>query len=349
MGKLILILSLSVNILLWSCNKNDPGPVIEKNGPFPDGNGVFILNEGNFSAGNGSLSFYSYDSSKIYNNIFFSVNSRPLGDVPNSMIISGDKAYIVVNNSGTIEVIEKKTASSLKTIGGFVSPRNMLLISSSKAYVSSMYSDKVAILNMQTNSISGYIAIRRTSEAMLLKGEKAYISCWVSGKDIMIIDTKTDKVIDSVEVGHEPESMVLDKANRLWVLCSGGYSGQYNAELIAINTTTDEIEKRLVFPSTISYPSSLQINKTADTIYYIDGAIWRMDIASSSLPVQPFLPSSGRLYYKMGIDPVKGEIFVTNAIDYVQRGYLLRLKANGSLIDSTKADIIPGSLCFKLN
>jgi hypothetical protein len=165
----------------------------------------------------------------------------------------------------------------------------------------------------------------------------------------MIINTKTDKVIDSVEVGHEPESMVLDKNNKLWVLCSGGYSGQYNAELIAINTTTDEVDKRLVFPSKTSYPSSVQLNKTGDTLYYIDGAIWRMDIASSLLPVKPFFPASGRLYYKMGIDPVKEEIFITNAIDYQQKGYVLRLKTNGSLIDSSKADIIPGSLCFKLN
>lgn len=350
MKQLIVILTFSLSLLLCSCIKNDPGPVInDKTGACLNGKGVFVLNEGNFTEGNGSLSFYSYDSSKLYNNIFFSVNSRPLGDVPNSMIISGDKAYIVVNNSGKIEVVDKNTIRSLKTVNGLISPRNILIINSDKAYVSSLYSSEIAILNLQTNSISGQIDIRRSSEAMLLKGEKAYISCWSSGNEIMIINTKTDKIIDSVEVGHEPESMVLDKENSLWVLCSGGYTGEYNAELISINTMTDEIDKRLVFPSRISYPSSLHINKTCDTIYYIDQAIWKMDISSSSLPVQPFIPASGRLYYKLGVDSVRREIFVTNAVDYQQRGYLLRFTVNGSLVDSSRADIIPGSLCFKLN
>jgi len=350
MKQFFFILFCSVSILVCSCTKNDSGPVInDTTRLYLNGKGVFVLNEGNFSAGNGSLSFYSYDSSKLYNNVFYNVNSRPLGDVPNSMIISGNRAYIVVNNSGKIEVVDKNTICSLKTISGLVSPRNILLINTDKAYVSSLYSGKVTILNLQTDSISGYIDIRRSSEAMLLKGEKAYISCWSSGKEIMIINTKTDKVIDSVEVGNEPESMVLDKTNRLWVLCSGDYMGQFDRELVAINTTTYEIDKRLVFSSKNYSPSSLQINKTGDTIYYIDRDIWRMDISSSSLPVQSLIPASGRLYYKMGVDPVRGEIFVTNAVDYQQRGYVLRFMANGSLIDSSRADIIPGSFCFKQN
>jgi hypothetical protein len=74
-----------------------------------------------------------------------------------------------------------------------------------------------------------------------------------------------------------------------------------------------------------------------------------MDIASSSLPAQPFIRSDGRLFYKMDVDPVKGDVFVTNAVDYQQRGYLLRFTAKGAVIDSSKADLIPGSLCFKLN
>jgi DNA-binding beta-propeller fold protein YncE len=216
MKRIKIIILMGLLVFFSSCTKTDPGPVIEDStGLYLKGKGVFIVNEGNFMAGDGSLSFYSYDSSRIYNNIFFSINDRPLGDVPNSMVISGDKAYIVVNNSGKIEVADKNTLHSLKTISGLVSPRNILLINSSKAYVSSLYSKTLMILNLQSNTVSGNINIGRSSEAMVLRGEKAYIACWSSGKEIMVINTNTNKVLDSLEVAPEPERMVVDKNNKL--------------------------------------------------------------------------------------------------------------------------------------
>jgi hypothetical protein len=104
------------------------------------GGGVFILNEGNFRGNNGSLSFYSYDSIKIFNDIYYTVNGQTLGDVPNAMVIKGDKAYIVVNNSGKVEVIDQTTIQSKATIKGLISPRNLAVINDNKAYVSSLYS-----------------------------------------------------------------------------------------------------------------------------------------------------------------------------------------------------------------
>jgi len=152
----ILFLLFTTTILLLSCTKNSD----DHDGSFLSGNGVFIINEGNFMGGNGSLSFYSYDSLKIYNNIFLNANGRPLGDVPNSMVISGERIYIVVNNSGRLEVVNKNTLESVKTITGLKAPRNISIISSTKAYVSSIYSDSVAIIDLSANSISGYINIR---------------------------------------------------------------------------------------------------------------------------------------------------------------------------------------------
>jgi YVTN family beta-propeller protein len=348
--KIFQVLIFTLPFILASCNKNDPDPVIEFDGPlYLKGEGVFIVNEGNYLAGNGSLSFFSYDSLKMYNNVFTAINNRPLGDVPNSMILSSDKGYVVVNNSGSIEVTDRNTVKSSATFTGLNSPRNILKISNQKAYVSSMYSERIAVLDLISNTVSGYINIRRSSEAMLLAGKKVYVSNWISGNEIMIINALTDKVTDSIEVGNEPESMVLDKYNKLWILCSGGYSGLYFPELVSVNTATDEIDKRIAFQSKSIYPTSLQINKTRDTLYYIERSLWKMPVTSSSLPDGPFVRSSGRLFYKMGVDPVNGQIFATNAVDYQQKGYVIRISPKGLVIDSMKTDIIPGSLCFKRN
>lgn len=346
-NRTILTASLIV-LFIYSCSRfeNDaPDPYAGK--PFLKGNGAFVINEGNFMAGNGSLSYFSNDSVRIFNNLFTSANGRPLGDIPYSMVIHDEKIYIIINNSGKIEIADLHDMQSLGTIKELNSPRNMLVINQDKAYVTSLFSNDITIINLRTNKVSGKINIRRSSEAIVMLGNNAYISCWSSGREVMVVNTLTDHVIDSVEVGSEPESMVLDKEKKLWVLCSGGYTGQYFPELLSINTSTWKVEKRFTFTSKTLYPSSLAINPTGDTLYYIGGSIWKMSIKASLLPVNPFIRAKGRLFYKIGVEPGTKRIFATNAVDYQQKGYLLRYNAGGILIDSAKADIIPGSICYK--
>lgn len=347
MSRIKILILMVVCITALSCKKSqtplDPNSVAGE----IEGEGVFIINEGNYLAGNGSLSFYSYSSSKIYNDLFAIANGRPLGDVPNSMIISGNRGYIVVNNSGTIEVVDRNTLVSVKTISGLNSPRNMLVVNSSRAYVSSLYSNSLSIIDLSNNSVSGSINIGHTSEAMQLYGNKAFVSCWAGGKNIMVINTATDKVTDSIIVAAEPESMVLDKNNRLWVLCNGGWARLNYANLMVINTATYAIEKQFVFPTKTLSPTNLQINSTRDTLYFVENGIWRMGIQSSALPDKPFKQTPGRQINKLGVDFRNGRIFYTDAMDYQQKGYVLQLSTGGYPRDSCRADIIPGSLCFK--
>lgn len=58
-------------------------------------------------------------------------------------------------------------------------------------------------------------------------------------KDVIKVDTETDKVVDSLSVTRQPNSMVLDKNGKLWVLSDGGYAGspygQDQATLIRID------------------------------------------------------------------------------------------------------------------
>lgn len=333
-----------LTFMFVSCTKQ---PVIPPNN-ISIGGGVFVLNEGNFNSGNGSLSFFSYDSMKIYNNLFYEVNGRPLGDVPNSMIINADKAYIVVNNSGKIEVVDKLTLGWKATITGLISPRNMAIVNDNKAYVSSLYSDSVAIIDLSSNSVSGYINMRRSSESIIVSGSRAYISNWMGGDEVMVINTLIDKVVDSIKVGIEPESMVIDRYRRIWVLCNGGWTRENYAELDIISTLNNSVEQNFIFPSKEDNPSCLQIDGFGQTLYYLENGVRKMDINSINLPTTTLITESEENFYKMTVNPVNGDIFVTDAADYMQNGFLLHYQNDGSFIKKYTAGIIPGSMCLNL-
>jgi len=245
--------------------------------------------------------------------------------------------------------VERTTLKSVKTIRELDSPRNFLVINQNKAYVTSLWSKKITVIDLNNYTVKGYIDIRRSSEAIALVQNKVYVSCWSSGDEIMVIDPVNDRVTDSIKVGNEPESMAVDKNQRLWILCTGGYTGLNYAKLICINTLTDVTEKVFQFPMKTLSPSSLCINGTGDTLYYIERGIRRMSISDTELPSAYFVPAAGRLFYKLAPDRHTKGLFATNAVDYQQNGYLLRINSKGEVTDSARAGIIPAAICYNRN
>ena len=344
MKKTILIASLY--LLANSCLK-DTNPIIDFEDSFLSGPGFYIVNEGNFRSGNGSLSFFSYDSLKLFNHVFQEVNKRPLGDIPYSINIQGGKAYIVVNNSGKIEVADRNNMTSAATIDGLNAPRYIAFISDVKAYVTSLYSDSITVIDLATSTISGYIDIKHTSESIVTHFTTAYVANWAGGNKIMVINTNNDQVGDSIEVGMEPESMVIDANGMLWVLCNGGWKRDHFAELIGINTLNNTIEKRFTFPAITDSPTCLQINSEGETLYYLMNGVRRMSTSATGLPSGIFIPKVNYNFYKMAINLRNNEIFVTDAADFQQKGNVLRYNNEGALISVMQADIIPGGMCYK--
>ena len=335
--KFLVRLAIIIAPLITSCGylNDEPDPL------FPGGDGFFILNEGNFMTGNGSLSFYSYETSEIYNDLFTAKNDRALGDVPTYITNDSEKGFIIVNNSGTIEVINMLTLKSLAMIAGLNSPRQMVIYRS-KGYVSSLTSEEITVIDLENLNVEGAVDIGCSSEAMVISGKKLFVANWAGGDKIVVIDLETDQVIKSIATGLEPESMTLDKNGMLWVLCTGGYMNEEVPCLIKINTASLVVESELQFRTVSDNPSSLAMNPAGDTLYYLDEGIRRIPVTATQLPAEPLVPSGGRLFYRLTVSPYRGMICVTDAIDYQQKGDLLIYNNKGILLDTEQAGIIPG-------
>lgn len=340
-------------IFILSCSKDKEfGEVNTENTDYIYGKGVFIVNEGNYTNGNGSVSFYNFFTNKIYNGIFDAANKRPLGDVPVSMEIINGLIYVVVNNSGKIEVINPDDFKSVKTINGFTSPRFILAIDNNKAYVSDLRSNFISVIDLETNTITKKIYCGKSTDRMVKYNNKVFVCSWseyylkAPNNTVQVIDAVTDQLIDSVMVGKEPNSMVLDKQNRLWVLSSGGYNNEEIPELNCINTNSLQVEKKILFANKYLSPVSICINQSKDSLWYINNNIYCISINDNQLPVTPVIYKKNRLFYSMEVNAPSSELIISDAIDYNQNGYVYRFMSNGTVIDSLRAGIIPGYFCF---
>jgi len=330
---------------LFACRKDKPEDLVQP--PISIGaNGVYITNEGNFMFGNGKVSYYDPTQATVTEDLFQPANSRPLGDVCQSMCLFNGKAYLIINNSNKIEVVNSNTFVSTAIISGFTSPRYFLPVSNNKAYVTDFTSNNIAIVDLSNNTISGNIPCSGWTEELVLAYGKAFVTNQKRDK-IYVINTADDILTDSIGVGYASNSIVEDKNGRLWVMCGGKQTNSINASLHRINPVTNIVEQTFTFPNSSDSPWRLQINGTNDTLYFLNNGVYRMPINSTSLPAASFISQGSNNFYGLGIDPTSSIIYVADAVDYVQRGVIYCYKTDGTLINTFLAGIIPGDFYFK--
>jgi len=346
-------------LLFTSCSESPVDTVFFN---FEGERGVYIVNEGNFMYGNSSLSFYNPDTKRVYNQVFQARNGVPLGDVAQSMTIWNKLAFIVINNSGKIYIIDSGTGEYKGQISGLSSPRYVHIINENKAYVTDLYSRKITIFNPTTFKITGSIPVRNSksefsqhpTEQMIQFTNRIFTNCWSYDNKILIINSDTDQLIDSIEVFKQPNSMVMDRFNKIWILSDGGFEGSpfgnEQAGLMEIDAETYEIERSFRFYKN-DRPLNLCINPTGDTLYFLNKHVWKMAVSEKRLPEKPFIFSQyAGLYggfYSLAIDPLNKDIYVGDAIDHRQNGFAYRYNNSGKLIDSFKVGISPGDFAFK--
>ena len=349
-----------MRVLLWGtlavaggCMKYGPIPEEDFSYPTPPGEvpeGVFIVCEGNFMYGNATLSFYLPSTGELQNEIFARANGMKLGDVAQSMTIHDWTAYVVVNNSGVIFGIDPVTFRIRRVIRGIGSPR-YIWFRGGKAYVTSLYEPRIAVVDVATASVESYIDTpgHTSTEQMVAFGDTLFVSCWSYDDTVLMVDLVAGEVAGEIKVRSQPRQMALDGAGKLWVLTDGGY-GEGAAPgppaLYRIDAASGRIEREFVFRMGDT-PRGLCVGAAGDTLYFLNGAVWRMDTEADELPQHPFVPASNTIYYALGVDPHRGDVYVGDAIDYQQQGVVYRFAPDGRGLDTLKVGITPTAFCFR--
>lgn len=347
------------SLLMLSCMDYGPRDLEKLNCP---GRGVFIMNEGNFQYGNASLSYYNPETRRVEQEVFVRANGIPLGDVAQSMIIRGNLGYVVVNNSGVVFALDINTFEVKGWIKGLTSPRYIHFLSDEKAYITDLYAKAITIVNPKTFQIIGKIDVnnheskfyQHPTEQMVQYKNFVFTNCWSYDNKILVIDANTDLVVDSITVCKQPIGLVLDKNNQIWTVNDGGYTGSPYGEVIPglykIDAETRQVVDSILFDYG-DHARGICLNPAGDTLYYINKSVYRLPVDAArplEMSLEKFYENEkGNHVYGLSVDPTTSEVYIADAIDYVQSGIIYRFTPQGQPIDTFRVGITPGAFCFK--
>lgn len=320
--------------------------------------GLFIVSEGNYTYGNASLTYYDTDTRRVENEVFVRRNGFRLGDVAQSMTVHGGRAYITVNNSSVVFVIDPATFEYAGKITNLVSPRYVHVVNDEKAYISDMYSPSITVFDPGTLEITGSIptdlgGLRKkfpSTEQMLGWGGYVFTNCWSYDNRLLVIDAAKDEVTESIETGKQPNAMVLDRNGMIWVLSDGGGEdnpiGHEAPSLRGIDAATRTVKRIFEF-RTGERAAVIAIDGEGRTLYILKDHIWKMDVDAEIFPDEPFIRNTtGNYWYDIAVDPRTSEIYLADAVDKVQPGTVYRYSPTGVQVDKFRVGVIPGNFCF---
>lgn len=342
---------------------DDPQPLPDDSVPAVTIGGMLVLNEGTFTYANSSLTYYNPETDSVANYVFFNTNGAPIGDVGQSLALIEDKLFIVVNNSNYIYKVDANTfkcdLDNPYQITDFYSPRYMLPVAPNKAYVSDIIGTDLWIINPQTMTHTGTIPMGKSTENMVMVGNEVYVSNWskyyVEGMEnntVQVVDANTDTKIAEITVGKEPNIMVVDKNNKVWVLCEGAIwdADPGQPELWKIDPVTKQATLMASFTETTL---NLAIDPTGSYLYYVRGGDWstsgdlhRVSIDNPTEEDGFVIPSEGRMFYKVFVNPNNGDIYMSDSKNYVVDGTVYRYASDGTLLKSFDAGICPAYMLF---
>lgn len=312
--------------------------------------GVFILNEGGFTYGNASLSFYNEQNGEIVNNVFQLVNNFALGDVCHSIYSTVNEAFVVVNNSQKIEVIDLETFERKRTISGLVSPRYVFPITDSTLLVSDFLSNELVLINHYTACIEQTIPVNGWTEEILKIGSKYYVlertPTGVANEfaNLIVFDANLN-IVNRIELPIESQDMVVDENNNIWVLSAGSEINNVLPTLICVDVSSEEVIKTLAFPNWTNAPLNLVSDYVGAKLYYSKGSdIYELNIDDDTLPISAYFVTTAQNIYALSIPTSSNNIYVSDAKNYVQNGQILVYSSQGVLLNNMEVGVIPSKV-----
>lgn len=333
-----------ISIMLASCGDDemtkDPGTMSEEQ---TYDNGVLIVNEGPFMGGSGTLDFYDRDKDTLLRNVYSSVNEGQfIGSILQSVTVIGDNAYLVVNNSAKIEVVDAETMEYKNTISGVNNPRYIVALNNNEAVVSEWgvnnENGQLKKINLLTMEIIDSVAVNGP-EQMVVSDSKIYVanSGGIGESDKVTVHGFDLTQQSEIMVGKRTIDMVEDVNGAVWVLSGGSFVTSDGASICRIVDGVSNFCKGLS-----GFPSDLIVNASGDNLYYVeDGQVKRLEVNNEA---EDFVVNANitGFIYGLGYDGEENELYIGTTPDYSSESTTFVRSTNGDLRELTTGILTNG-------
>ena len=378
--KYLLLPILLVAAALAGC-REDEVVVPAEYEPIPDApaadtdiRGFYLVNEGNMGSNKCTLDYYDYLTGVYARNIYAERNPnvvKELGDVGNDIGIYGSKLYVVVNCSHKVEVLDARSGVRIGQVD--IPNCRYVRFHRGKAYVSSYVgpvqlgadAPKGAVYQVDTLSlaITGQVTVGYQPEEMETVGDNMYVAN--SGgyrapeydNTVSVIDLAGMRQVELIPVGINLHRVRKDCYDRLWVTSRGDRLSRPSRLYVMDRIPgTDRMEVTDTLPVACSnmaihgnllyfYAAEWSDLTGSNTISY--GII---DIRTKEVVSTNFITDGTEreiaMPYGIAVHPETGDIYLTDAKNYVSSGTLYCFDSQGRKKWSVRTGDIPTAIAF---
>lgn len=327
-----LILPIALVALLSSCSNVDDDnqiivdPIVTEK---PYENGILMTNEGNLGSSNGEISFIKNDFSFNTNKIFALSNANAsLGDVAQFIGFNNDLAFIVVNNSNTIEIVNRYTFSKITQINTNLNQPRALAFSNGKIYVTNANDKTVSVYNGTSYAFIKSVSLDFQPEKVVATNGYVYVqtSEYSEGNAVEIIDTTSDTNTLDLSFSAPMNGITLDaSSNAVYVISSD----ENKTEISKIEDTS--VTKNIT-SNTIKESKKLTFDN--DNLYFTSGiGIFTISKNLENFPSTSLFNVADNTWSTLyAFNVIDGKVYTSDAKGFVDNSEITIYNLSGSVL-----------------
>jgi len=196
-----------------------------------------------------TISTFNIETKEMKNDVL------SVGKWPNGIEIKGDRGYVINTGDNSIQVIDLNNNSTIGTIpvGDGTSPEKLDFINENEAYVTCNWTNSVKRIALSSMSAETEIKVGTAPWGIVVANNKAYVcntnviygdtTIYEQGT-VSVIDTSTNSVIETIEVGINPTEITTDQNGKVLVVCTGNYA-DIMGEIYIIDPSNDQVIEKI--------------------------------------------------------------------------------------------------------